>query len=146
VICRIIVDNLACNLGSYLLPSSMPRMNASPRSSSGLKCGSFRSGESILRPDRSEAEKRIGVDGDSPSPELGLEVVPPGGAWLNPGLGLARKLGLVSSWVCWVEHRILLSQALQGCNNLCGPLQQAVLCLPPRVNKRGANFGCQEIF
>jgi hypothetical protein len=45
----------------------------------------------------------------------------------------------------WAEQRILLSQALQGCYKLCGPLQQAVICLPPRVNKRGANFGCQEI-
>jgi hypothetical protein len=41
---------------------------------------------------------------------------------------------------------MLLSQALQGCNNLCGPFQQAVLCLPEGVNKRGANFGCQESF
>jgi hypothetical protein len=50
------------------------------------------------------------------------------------------------AWFYWTEQRILLLQALQGCNNLCGPLQQAVLCLPPRVNKWGANFGCQEIF
>jgi hypothetical protein len=55
--------------------------------------------------------------------------------------------GVTSGWVYWAEQRILLSQALlQGCNNLRGPFQQAVICLPPRVNKRGANFGCQEIF
>jgi hypothetical protein len=39
----------------------------------------------------------MGVDGDSPSPELGLELVPPEVAWLNAGLGLARKLGLEGS-------------------------------------------------
>jgi hypothetical protein len=53
---------------------------------------------------------------------------------------------ITSGWVYWTEQRILLLQALQGCYNLCGPFHPVVLCLPPRLNKRGANFGCQEIF
>jgi hypothetical protein len=78
-----------------------------PRSSSGLKCGSFRSGDSIWRPDRSKAEKRMGVDGDSPSPELGLELVPFEVAWLKPGLGLASKLGLAGSRAEQAVERVM---------------------------------------
>ena len=49
----------------------------------------------------------MGVDGDSPSPELGLEVVPLEVAWLNPGLGLARKLGLVGSRAVRTAERVM---------------------------------------
>jgi hypothetical protein len=39
----------------------------------------------------------MGVDGDSPSPELGLEGVPAELVSLKPGLGWARRLGLKGS-------------------------------------------------
>jgi hypothetical protein len=60
-----------------------------PRSSLGLKCGSFRSGDSILRPERSEADRRMGVYGDFPSPEMGL------------GLLTQHRFGLADSMVEW---------------------------------------------
>jgi hypothetical protein len=46
-------------------------MNVGPRSSSGLKCGGFGSGDSTLSPDRSEADERVGIEGASPSSGLG---------------------------------------------------------------------------
>jgi hypothetical protein len=39
----------------------------------------------------------MGVDGDSPLPELGPELVLFEVAWLKLGLGLARRLGLAGS-------------------------------------------------
>jgi hypothetical protein len=83
-------------------------MKVSLRSSSGLKCGSFRSGESISRLDRSKAEKRIGVDGDSPLPVLGLELVPLEVAWVKSGLGSApNKLKLVGSRAVRTAERVM---------------------------------------
>jgi hypothetical protein len=67
----------------YLLPSFISQIKVRPRSSSGLKYRSFKSGDSILRSEISDAEKRMSVDSDSPSPELGL--------------GWASRLGLAGS-------------------------------------------------
>jgi hypothetical protein len=86
---------LQATLALHLQTSSISRMKISPRSSPGLKCGSFRSGDfSISRPDRSKAEKRMGVDGDSLSPELGLELVPLQSSLTETGIGSCTKVGI----------------------------------------------------
>jgi hypothetical protein len=78
----------------YLLPSSISQMKVRTRSLSGLKCRSSRSGDSISRPERSEADtRRISVDGDSPLPELGL--------------GWARRFALAGSSMKWTAQWVI---------------------------------------
>ncbi len=48
-----------------------------------------------MRPERSDVEKRMGVDVGSPSPELELEVA--GSQLVVPGVGLVCRLGLTGS-------------------------------------------------
>jgi hypothetical protein len=48
--------------------------------------------------------------------------------------------GVTSSWVCWAEQRILLSHALQGCYNLCGPFQPVVLIFTSKSQQKGCKL------